>query len=77
MVFVKLDGFFIICFVLQYGLVDVHFIEPEFGLTMSIIPALTIVMVLGVYIVRREHKALMMVVVVSQQLILALSYLTR
>lgn len=62
----KLDAFFIICFVLQYGLIDVHFIEPEFGLTMSIIPALTILMVLGVYFVRKEQKLLMILVVVSE-----------
>jgi hypothetical protein len=63
-VFVKLDAFFIICFVLHYGLIDVHFIEPEFGVTMSVIPALTIVMVLGVYFVRREYKLPMVFVIV-------------
>lgn len=54
-----------ICFVLQYGLIDVHFKEPEFGLTMSIPPALTIGIILGVYFVRKEHKPLMLLAIVS------------
>jgi hypothetical protein len=65
MVFVKLAAFFIICFVLQYGLLDVHFREPEFGVTLSVIPALAFVMVSGVYFIRKEHRALMVFVIVS------------
>ncbi|OQE13568.1 hypothetical protein PENFLA_c046G09756 [Penicillium flavigenum] len=70
-VFVKLGAFFIVCFILQYGLIDVHFIEPEFGLTMSIPPALTVVIVLGVYFIRREHKPLMILAVVCHLAIIA------
>ncbi|KAJ5462138.1 hypothetical protein N7530_010343 [Penicillium desertorum] len=70
-VFVKLGAFFIVCFVLQYGLIDVHFIEPEFGLTMSIPPALTVVIVLGVYFIRREHKPLMILAIVCHLAIIA------
>lgn len=76
-VFVKIDAFFIICFVLHYGLVDVHFIEPEFGVTMSVIPALTIVMVLGVYFVRREYKPPMAFVIVRPIYILDLALTTE
>ncbi|KAJ9490821.1 hypothetical protein VN97_g2455 [Penicillium thymicola] len=70
-VFVKLGAFFVVCFVLHYGLIDVHFIEPEFGLTMSIPPALTVVIVLGVYIIRREHKPLMTLVIICHLAIVA------
>lgn len=69
MVLVKLDAFFVICFILEYGLIDVHFIEPEFGLTMSIPPVLTLILIMGVYIIRKEHKPLMLLVIVSQKLI--------
>lgn len=72
MVFVKIDAFFIICFVLQYGLVDVHFIEPEFGVTMSIIPCLGLVMVLGVHFIRMEYKILTIFMIVSAVLVYAL-----
>ncbi|KAJ5667135.1 hypothetical protein N7507_002999 [Penicillium longicatenatum] len=70
-VLVKLDAFFIICFVLQYGLIDVHFVEPEFGLTMSIIPTLTLIMVFGVYFVRKEHKPLMLFVIICHLAMIA------
>ncbi|CAG8030853.1 unnamed protein product [Penicillium salamii] len=56
LVLVKVAVFFIICFVLQYGLVDVHFEEPEFGLTMALLPATLLLMILGVYVVRFERK---------------------
>ncbi|GFF24191.1 UPF0658 Golgi apparatus membrane protein C23H3.04 [Aspergillus udagawae] len=71
-VFVKLSAFFIICFVLQYGLIHAHFVlGPEFGLTMSIPPALTFVMILGVCIVRKEHKPLMILVIVCHLAMIA------
>ncbi|CAP79876.1 hypothetical protein E8E15_002206 [Penicillium rubens] len=70
-VLVKLGAFFVLCFVLHYGLIDVHFIEPEFGLTMSIPPALTIAIVLGVYFIRREHKPLMILAIVCHLAIIA------
>jgi hypothetical protein len=74
-VFVKLSAFFIICFVLQYGLIHAHFVlGPEFGLTMSIPPALTFVMILGVCIVRKEHKPLMISVIVSNSPIRSRGY---
>ncbi|CAG8147857.1 unnamed protein product [Penicillium olsonii] len=56
LVLVKVAAFFIICFVLQYGLVDVHYEEPEFGLTMALMPATFLLMILGVYVVRFERK---------------------
>ncbi|CAG8359108.1 unnamed protein product [Penicillium salamii] len=70
-VFVKLDAFFVICFILQYGLIDVHFIEPEFGLTMSIPPALVLILIMGIYIVRKEHKPLMLLVIVCHLALIA------
>ncbi|KAL4796720.1 hypothetical protein BDV19DRAFT_75842 [Aspergillus venezuelensis] len=54
LVLIKLDFFFLVAFIVQYGLIDVHFQEPEYSLTMAIIPAAFIVMVLGIYVVKNE-----------------------
>lgn len=72
LVLVKVAVFFIICFVLQYGLVDVHFEEPEFGLTMALLPATLLLMILGVYVVRFERKRPMGFVIVGDLLPLSL-----
>ncbi|KAK1145024.1 hypothetical protein N8T08_004739 [Aspergillus melleus] len=55
-VLLKVDFYFIIGFILQYNLIDVHFDEPEYSLTMAIIPATLIVMFSGLYLVRSERK---------------------
>lgn len=54
LVLIKLDFFFLVGFIVQYNLIDVHFEEPEYSLTMAIIPAAFIVMVLGIYFVQHE-----------------------
>lgn len=54
LVLIKLDFFFLIGFIVQYNLIDVHFEEPEYSLTMAIIPAAFIVMILGIYFVQHE-----------------------
>lgn len=52
----KLDFFFLVGFIIQYDLVNVHFQEPEYSLTMALIPVSLLVMALGVYCVRCEYR---------------------
>ncbi|KAH8429131.1 uncharacterized protein LDX57_006801 [Aspergillus melleus] len=63
-VLLKVDFYFIIGFILQYNLIDVHFDEPEYSLTMAIIPATLMVMFSGLYFVRSERKIAMICVIV-------------
>lgn len=65
LVLLKFAPFFIISFILIYDLIDVHYQEPEFSLTMAIIPAALIHVGLAVYCVRRETYIGMSLVVVS------------
>lgn len=53
---------------IQYNLVNVHFIEPEFSLTMALIPTVVMVLVLSVYFVRYENKIGTIIVIVSIRL---------
>ncbi|KAL7655687.1 hypothetical protein BDQ94DRAFT_183102 [Aspergillus welwitschiae] len=55
LVLIKLDFYFLIGFIIQYDLVYVHFKEPEYTLTMLIIPAAIIAIFLGVWFVQRER----------------------
>lgn len=61
----KLNFYFIVGFIIQYNLVDVHFEEPEYTLTMTLIPVAFIVMVLGIYFVRHERMFCMVPINVS------------
>ncbi|KAK7190950.1 hypothetical protein DPSP01_009157 [Paraphaeosphaeria sporulosa] len=54
LVILKFTPFFIISFILLYDLIDVHYVEPEFSLTMAIIPVALIHVGLAVYFVRIE-----------------------
>ncbi|KAJ4983389.1 hypothetical protein SVAN01_11124 [Stagonosporopsis vannaccii] len=56
LVIMKLDFYFIIAFILIYGLVDVHYEIPEFPLTMAIIPMLMIQLGMTIYFTKRENK---------------------
>ncbi|EED13026.1 conserved hypothetical protein [Talaromyces stipitatus ATCC 10500] len=56
LVLIIFNVYFFIGFIVQYNLVDVHFIEPEFSLTMALIPAAVMLMVLSAYFVRYENK---------------------
>jgi hypothetical protein len=67
LVLIKVDFFFIAVFVIQYGLIDVHFDEPEFALTMALLPASFLLMILAVWVVRREWKIAMIIVIVSRK----------
>jgi hypothetical protein len=50
---------------MTYGLVNVHFIQPEFGLTMALIPALAILMVMTVLFTRSENTIGAVIAIVS------------
>ncbi|PLB51521.1 hypothetical protein P170DRAFT_443720 [Aspergillus steynii IBT 23096] len=61
-VLLKVDFYFIVGFILQYNLIDVHFDEPEYSLTMALIPVTLIVMVSGIYFARSERMIPMLCV---------------
>ncbi|KAE8152084.1 hypothetical protein BDV25DRAFT_170857 [Aspergillus avenaceus] len=63
-VLIKFDFFFLVGFIVQYDLVDVHFIEPEYSLTMALIPVALCVMLFGIYCVKSELKLGMLLVIV-------------
>lgn len=65
LVILKFTPFFIICFILLYDLINVHYMEPEFSLTVSIIPAALIHVGLAVWFVRIETYIGMLLVLVS------------
>ncbi|XHF98457.1 hypothetical protein AWENTII_002006 [Aspergillus wentii] len=56
LVFSKLDFYFILGFILQYDLIDVHFQEPEYSLTLALVPFSLMILVSGVYFVRLEFR---------------------
>ncbi|QMW26926.1 hypothetical protein G4B84_002215 [Aspergillus flavus NRRL3357] len=64
LVLIKFDFFFLTGFIIQYDLIDVHFAEPEYSLTMALIPASLLVMVAGIYCVKSGLRVAMMVVIV-------------
>ncbi|KAJ5796735.1 uncharacterized protein N7518_005275 [Penicillium psychrosexuale] len=55
LVLIKLLFYFLLGFIIQYNLVYVHFKEPEYTLTMLLIPASFIVMLLGIWLVQHER----------------------
>ncbi|KAF1923345.1 uncharacterized protein M421DRAFT_75520 [Didymella exigua CBS 183.55] len=55
-VVMKLDVYFVIAFIIIYGLVDVHYAIPEFPLTMAIIPVLWIQVAMTIVFTKRENK---------------------
>ncbi|KAE8361337.1 hypothetical protein BDV27DRAFT_147903 [Aspergillus caelatus] len=58
MVFIALDFQVFVAFVLQYNIVVVHYSEPEFGLTMAMLPASLLILLLAVYSARSESRIL-------------------
>ncbi|KAE8552686.1 hypothetical protein EYB25_004065 [Talaromyces marneffei] len=71
LVLILFDLYFLVGFMIQYNLVNVHFIEPEFSLTMALIPTVVMVLVLSVYFVRYENKIGTIIVIISYLGILA------
>lgn len=55
LVLLRMEIFFLIGFILLYGLVAVHYVQPEFGLTIAIIPAMMIQIVLTIVCTKAEH----------------------
>ena len=56
LVVLKLEIYFLIAFIVVYGLVDVHYELPEFPLTIAVIPLLCIQVVMTIYFTKRENK---------------------
>lgn len=65
LVILKFTPFFIVAFILIYDLINVHYVNPEFSLTMAIIPAALIHVGLAVYFVRVESYIGMLLVLVN------------
>ncbi|RSM19565.1 hypothetical protein CDV31_001452 [Fusarium ambrosium] len=63
LVFLKISLLFVVLFVVVYGFVNVHYEEPEFGLTMSILPIVVIHAGVAAYCVTNEHKMGMFAVI--------------
>ncbi|KAI8712324.1 hypothetical protein NCS52_01330200 [Fusarium sp. LHS14.1] len=63
LVFLKISLLFVILFVVVYGFLNVHYQQPEFGLTMAILPIAVIQASLAAYCVTNEHKKGMFVVI--------------
>ncbi|KAB8227311.1 uncharacterized protein BDW43DRAFT_255286 [Aspergillus alliaceus] len=59
LVLIKFNFFFLVGFIVQYNLIDVHFAEPEYSLTLALIPTALVVMLLGIYCVKSERKVAM------------------
>ncbi|KAI9150672.1 IQ calmodulin-binding motif [Paramyrothecium foliicola] len=63
LVFLKISPLFTTMFVINYGFVTVHYKQPDFALTMAILPTLLIHAALATYWARTEHKFGMIVVI--------------
>ncbi|EMT72672.1 hypothetical protein FOC4_g10004149 [Fusarium odoratissimum] len=74
LVFLKVSLLLITLFLITYGLVDVHYREPEFGLTMTIIPVSIIHAILAATCIKKEYMPGMVLVIMFH--IAAIVYLT-
>lgn len=54
LVLIKLSLYFLIAFIIVYGFVNVHYVQPEFSLTIGIIPVSILQIGLAVYYTRVE-----------------------
>ncbi|OQE17957.1 hypothetical protein PENSTE_c019G00708 [Penicillium steckii] len=71
LVLTKFNFFFSIGFIIQYNLIDVHFEEPEYSLTMALIPVVFFAMVLGIWFVRKEWKWAMIGIIICYLALIA------
>ncbi|KAF2845787.1 hypothetical protein T440DRAFT_493206 [Plenodomus tracheiphilus IPT5] len=55
LVVIRIEVYFFVGFVVIYGLVDVHFDQPEFALTFALIPALVIQVALTIIFTKSEN----------------------
>ncbi|KAJ5110099.1 hypothetical protein N7532_002744 [Penicillium argentinense] len=65
LVLTKINFFFSVGFIIQYNYIDVHWEEPEYSLTVALIPILILVMIFGIWFVRKEWKWAMIGIIVS------------
>lgn len=65
LVLIKLLFYFLLGFIIQYNLVYVHFAEPEYTLTMLLIPVAFIIMLLGIWVVQHERTIGVVGIIVS------------
>ena len=65
LVVMKLEAYFVIAFIVVYGLIDVHYELPEFPLTIAIIPLLFIQMGMTIYFIKHENKLGALAAIVS------------
>ncbi|KAH6620548.1 hypothetical protein C7974DRAFT_235957 [Boeremia exigua] len=56
LVFMKLDIYFIIAFIIVYGTINVHWQIPEFPLTVAIIPLLIVQIGMTTHFTKRENR---------------------
>lgn len=70
----KLEIYFLIGFIIVYGLVDVHYELPEFPLTFSIIPVAFIQIALTIYSTKFENKLGALVAIVRTPLLAHFGY---
>ncbi|KAH7060447.1 hypothetical protein B0J12DRAFT_695823 [Macrophomina phaseolina] len=56
LVLMKLAFYFVVSFVIIYGFVNVHYEQPEFALTMAIIPVAMLQVILSTFFIRRENR---------------------
>ncbi|CBX92243.1 hypothetical protein IAQ61_000422 [Plenodomus lingam] len=54
-VLMRFEIYFFIAFIVLYGLISVHYRQPEFALTMAMIPALTILVILTILFTKSEN----------------------
>ncbi|KAF3396916.1 hypothetical protein DPV78_007392 [Talaromyces pinophilus] len=71
LVLITFDIYFLVGFIIQYNLVDVHFVEPEFSLTMALIPAVVMITVLSVHFIRHENRIGTVIILISYVGVLA------
>ncbi|KAF1940225.1 hypothetical protein EJ02DRAFT_406854 [Clathrospora elynae] len=55
LVLLRIEVYFFVGFVIIYGLIDVHYVQPEFTLTMALIPALVIQIAMTIIFTKSEN----------------------
>ncbi|KAI1572757.1 PurL Phosphoribosylformylglycinamidine FGAM synthase synthetase domain [Pyrenophora tritici-repentis] len=65
LVLLKYTPYFIFAFIFIYTFIDVHFTQPEFSLTIAIMPAILLHVGIAVYTVRHEKRFVMTVVLLG------------
>ncbi|OJJ69772.1 hypothetical protein ASPBRDRAFT_76469 [Aspergillus brasiliensis CBS 101740] len=71
LVLIKLNLYFVVGFIIQYDLVYVHFKEPEYTLTMLLIPVAVIAIILGVWFVHRKQTFGAIVIIICHLALIA------